>query len=425
MSSNNDTTVVEEKKEQQINSTNNDMGNKVQNFISSTLIQIVLYVIIYFALGSVVLYICKLSQSNILPTDINCYPFTSVKPEIEEIGINIFATQSNPPKSKKIKFPYDEYNSSNYILDYLRAKKEDPNTGIFFNYFISIIEDIFATNYGAINTIGNSLNGSFHELFIIIFGPIIFTILLSLLSFFNNFYLVYLWFSKMTWFFLENKYASKDNLPQWVEGNFLFGYGTMFIFSMMMLFGFPIFLLLFVLCSAFVVLWCLFTCLGYSCIIDNIKVNSADIISKVFLYHKTFILVILSYFVIKNVFTYFGNIAGASCIAAFIVFIAFFAQTYFKPETPNNLSAVTSYKQAKKVCNNISFNLTNILSASNIYNTAKKLSDLNKHGPKALIDIGTKKINENKFIPDIHEIIKSNIPNKNSILNNENNIKNK
>ena len=41
-----------------------------------------LIIVIYFFLGGLVLYGCKIGQSNILPTDENCYPYTNLKPEI-------------------------------------------------------------------------------------------------------------------------------------------------------------------------------------------------------------------------------------------------------------------------------------------------------------------------------------------------------
>mgnify|MGYP003344192704 CR=1 FL=1 len=84
-------------------------------------------------------------------------------------------------------FPLKEYLSSYVLLDFFREKKESSYTGIFSNYFISILEDIIATNYGLINSIGNIMNNSLYESFILLFGPIIFIISMSILSFLNNF----------------------------------------------------------------------------------------------------------------------------------------------------------------------------------------------------------------------------------------------
>jgi hypothetical protein len=386
MSANNDTSAIDEKKEQQSNSNNDDMSTKIQKFFYPTLVQIIGYVILNFVLGSLVLYICKLSQSNILPTDINCYPYTSVKPEIGEIDINIFVTPTKPQKSMKIKFPYDEYNSSNYILDFFRKKKDDPKTGKFTNYFISIFEDIIATNYGIINSIGNMLNGTLHEVLILLFGPAIFIVALSLLSFFNNFYLVYLWFNKMTWFFLENKYEGTDKPHKWEEGNPITGYGIMCLFIILIFVGFPLFFSSFVFISAFVVLWCLFSGLSYKGVLNNVSVKSPEIIGKVLYYYKALILFFLSIGIIRNVFTYFGNIVGSSCIAAFVVFIVFFGKIYLKSATLENVTEITGYEQAKKICNNTSSNLSNVLSPLELFSTAKKLKDLEKLGTKAFQD---------------------------------------
>ena len=74
------------------------------------------------------MYVCKLAQSNILPTDINCAPYTDTEPNIQPIETNIFQTDGEKPLSMKISFPYDVYNSKNYILDMFREYKNESNS---------------------------------------------------------------------------------------------------------------------------------------------------------------------------------------------------------------------------------------------------------------------------------------------------------
>lgn len=74
--------------------------------------------IIYFSCSGLILYGCKLAQSNILPTNIHCSPYTDTKPNIQPIETNIFTTMfTKPQMSMKLKFPHNEYNASNKILD--------------------------------------------------------------------------------------------------------------------------------------------------------------------------------------------------------------------------------------------------------------------------------------------------------------------
>ena len=70
-------------------------GKIVQFFIS--LIIILIIISGHITCGSLVLYGCKISQSNILPKDINCYPYTDTKPNIQNISTNIFPTFTDPP----------------------------------------------------------------------------------------------------------------------------------------------------------------------------------------------------------------------------------------------------------------------------------------------------------------------------------------
>ena len=68
-------------------------------------------IIIYYTGSGLLLYVCKLAQSNILPTDINCAPYTDSTPIITPVQIDIFQTGGDDPLSMKLNFPYDAYNS--------------------------------------------------------------------------------------------------------------------------------------------------------------------------------------------------------------------------------------------------------------------------------------------------------------------------
>ena len=63
---------------------------------------------IVLLVGTAILYGCKVSQSNILPTDLQCFPYQSTETSVKEIPINMNTTYLNGEKySQKIYFPYE------------------------------------------------------------------------------------------------------------------------------------------------------------------------------------------------------------------------------------------------------------------------------------------------------------------------------
>jgi hypothetical protein len=80
----NDTNVLDEKKKESSSSNTTDNGSKIGKFISSIVI-IIIIVLCYFGSSGLVLYVCKLAQSNILPTEEKCFPYTNDNPNIQNM----------------------------------------------------------------------------------------------------------------------------------------------------------------------------------------------------------------------------------------------------------------------------------------------------------------------------------------------------
>ena len=177
-------------------------------------------IIVYYSSSGLLLYACKLGQSNILPTDAHCFPYTDNKLDIQPIRTNIFTTFNDPPLSMKMKFPYNEENAANKLLDMFREYKNEPKSNFLANYFISIMESVVQFNYSAFNTILNMLNG-LPEILIILFGPIIVGILSTIIFLLDHIYLIYLWFAKMGWFFKTNTNDSNTGNPKWADVTFV------------------------------------------------------------------------------------------------------------------------------------------------------------------------------------------------------------
>ena len=94
MSKSSKTSAIDEKKQEKKPASNNFVSNITSFAITS--IVVFLIIIGYFGISGYILYACKLAQSNILPTDMKCFPYEDIKPDIEPIETNIFTTFTDP-----------------------------------------------------------------------------------------------------------------------------------------------------------------------------------------------------------------------------------------------------------------------------------------------------------------------------------------
>jgi len=352
MSDSTTTSTIDEKKEE-TTSTSNGLTTNIGNFLKSVF-SAILIIVIYFFLGGLVLYGCKIGQSNILPTDENCYPYTNLKPDIENIPINIFTTFTDPQTSMKINFPYNKFNSSNVILDLFRNYKDEPKSNFLANYFISIIESLLQFNFSSLGFILNMMNG-LPEAVIVLIGPILISIVTSLIFLCDNFYLIYLWFANMGWFFKHNSNTDLNHKPVWDNVTVVdmvdYGCGIALVILFFILFWVVLLISLPVL--PFITM-CLtiFTGINYMGVINGKSANSLTIIKDIFKYYKVTIMSIFSFFVIISAFANLGTISGIfSIITLGLIYAGFISIDLFKGSSEEGLTKLASYDQAKKVCN--------------------------------------------------------------------------
>lgn len=352
-----DTSTIDEKKAKSSSSNKGDYISNIIGFIT-TVIVLFIAIIIYYTGSGLILYVCKLAQSNILPTDINCAPYTATKPNIQPIETNIFQTGGENPLSMKISFPYDEYNSKNYILDMFREYKNDSNSNFFVNYLISMIETVIQFNYSTANKILDALNTFFPETVLVIFGPVIMAFILTLIFIANNVYLMYLWFAQMGWFFKTNKNISKTGPPEWENVTFVspFNYscaiGLVILFSTLFFFAFPFFTYPFIsILAGLSMSWCIFSCITYKAKLGGKIISAMPIIKDTFKYYKTIIMSIISVFVVLSAWSKLGPISGIfSIITLLLIYFGIISIDLFNPSNKENLSKIVSDVQAKKTC---------------------------------------------------------------------------
>lgn len=349
-----DTSAIDEKKNEETSANSSKTyTSKVVGFLISIIITI-LIVLIYFSSGGLILYLCKLAQSNILPTESNCYPYTDSKPNIQAIKTNIFTTNTDPELSVKLEFPYDDKNAKNKLIEMFKEYKNKPSSNFLANYFISINESLLQFNYSAINNIMNFLNG-LPEGLIIGLGPIITAFLFGINLIINQFYFIYLWFSNMSWFFKENTNNSGQGKPKWEDTTFTsplnygLSIGLVILFIILFFIGFP--LLTFI--PFIIVMYCCVSIMLYKGTINNKSVSSFTIIKEVLKHYKISFVTTISIFIILLSFSKLGAIPGVfSIITVGLIYWGFISIDIFKPIPESNLSPVVSYEQAKKTCVN-------------------------------------------------------------------------
>lgn len=348
----NDTTLIDKMKEEKNSSTGSpNLSSNILSFITS-LIHLLLVVLIYFSSSGLILYICKLAQSNILPTEQNCYPYTENKPNITKIKTNIFTTFTDPEMSMKLEFPYEGDNSKNSLLDMFREYKNKPSSNFLANYFISIIENLTNFNYSSINTTMNALNG-LPEFIIILLGPFIFFLLFFLMSLINFIYVIYLWFANMSWFFKTNTNVSGEGFPKWEDVTIIEPFNWSMGVGLIILFVIVFFLALgFISFLPFIILfYCFLSCIMYKSLFNDKKSSSLTIIKEVLKNYKVTIVTIISVFIILLAFSKLGTIPGIfSIVTVALIYWGVISINVFKPVNEQHLTSVVSYDQAKKTC---------------------------------------------------------------------------
>ena len=375
-----DTSAIDEKKGI-TDSSPDSYASKVISFLISVAI-VVAVVLFYFSGGAIMLFLCKLAQSNIMPTEMNCSPYTDTEPVItpSPIQTNIFTTFTDPEMSMKLQIPYD-INSKYKVIDMFKEYKEKPSSNFLANYFISIIESLFQFNYSSINSSMNLMNSSLPEGVIIGLGPIISAFIYAFKIIFNIFYFIYLWFSNMSWFFKSNKNDTGDGKPKWEDVwitspvNWFAGVGLAVLFT----FLFPLFMLLPITCYHYV----LFSTIFYKAFLNGKQISSFAIIIETLKYYKVTIVSIISLFIILLAFSKLGAIAGVcSIVTLFLVYYGIISIDLFKAIPEKNLTPSVSYNQAKKTCSSKAatsekhgflYNLLSGQKGGNIANELKKI----------------------------------------------------
>jgi hypothetical protein len=354
--------------------------NNILDFLSYVVMAIIT-ILLYFSSSGLILFLCKLAQTNILPSDDSCAPYTNNKVNLEKIQTNIFTPYSDPKMSMKLEIPNDDKNTKHVIIDMIKKYKAKTNSNFLANYIISIIEPLIQFDYAFINFTMNYVN-NLPEYLIIFLGPIIVSFLGLVCFILTAIYFVYLWFVNLHWMFQTNLNFFGVGKPLWVFGIILL-IPFFWIFSFLLVIGF---ILLFFFAFRFlmgipgmVLFYCVVSSLFYKGVLNGKNITSLEIIKEVFKYYKISIVTIISFVVILSAFSKLGIIPGIFLIIIyFMIYYGIKDSDILKPISEINLSPIVSYEQAHKTCGKHGF-LYNLILGQSGGNITKELKKLAKN----------------------------------------------
>lgn len=328
-------------------------SNNLKNFLKAVVVS-VLHVLIWFFIAGLVLYSCKLAQSNILPTSTNCYPYRNNKPNIGPITSDIFLTWfQDPQMSMKLTFPYNTYNSFIAIIDHLKSYKESSEAVFVLVYFVVVLEDMISSCYNWFNFMLNFMNQLLPEVIIILLGPILFLLVIIVAFIGVNLTFVYSWFVNMKWLFVKNVACPNEANARWQDvGSFSMRYFLGLL--LVIIFCFSIFTLfpLSVTFSFVLIISCIISIASFKANYNNDKISFLSISKDIFKYYKFTIMAVLSYFIIKDAFANLGKTTGIlCCVIVACIYLGWITIDMFKSIKETKLTPlVDDYEQATRDC---------------------------------------------------------------------------
>ena len=194
-----------------------------------------LKLIIIFIIGSRVVFACRVAEANMLPTDIDCWPYTPVKKgeespdyETKTPKANIDVTYLyNEDKdayfsySTKIGFEINRKSTTNYFINKIRTIENDPHVGSLVKYICVVVKNLFVIYFGATSALFNMMNLGLNESSIILLGPYLLKYILTSIYFIGLIITAVVGIINLKWLLKTNKnndkeYSHKDpEKPVW------------------------------------------------------------------------------------------------------------------------------------------------------------------------------------------------------------------
>jgi hypothetical protein len=355
-----ESTAIDNKKKE--NETGTIESPNYGSFASQLISYVITTLVIFGVIGSVGLYTCKIAQANVLPTDMDYYPFGDEIKEVDQIHINTNVVKEygyggfgwlfgeNPVQfSTKIEFDFNNIskNYDNGLIGMMNKWKNDPKKANFFGFYIrDVIFNIIAANNSLIDKIYNTFNENISESMILLLYPMFFFIF-SILMVFVNMALTFFYQIKCAKDFFMGK-NEKGNKVEWFEP---FTYFQPFRLICLGLYAFFLFFPIVFLLPILIVIYTIFSPLFISGNIQNTKTpfGFAHFLRDVLLYKSQLFIIIMTYGLLTISQKTLGTNALIGCIIGIlIVFFSFHLYNQYIPKNDSNLTpGLASTKPAK------------------------------------------------------------------------------
>lgn len=349
--------LIDEKKAEQSSSSSSssskDLKANIVQFLTYVAV-LFLAVLMYFAGSGLVLFVCKIAQANVLPTDAKCHPYTDARSSVPMVPTNIFETLfADPAMSMKLYVPQEEFNTTYPLLSLLRDYKQKPSSHFLANYLIAVLEQALAFNYSAINAVMNGLNTALPEIAVVALGPVLTAFLFACVSVLSVIQFIYAWFANLGWFFKQNANDTGEGSPVWKDVGLSSpmewgaGLALMALFVVLLFVGFGM-----VPFVSFAILsYCVLSCLSYKVVLNTQMATAFTVVKETMKHYKLPMVGLLTFFVVALAFSNLGILAGVVAVAVLgLIYWGVVSIDLFKPIGEHHLSPLVSYKQAVRKC---------------------------------------------------------------------------
>ena len=381
MSSTSDTSAVDDKK----TSTTTTSTGAPATFISNLANQL-LHLSITILVGGMILYSAKVSQTNLMPTDLNCEPFQRSDIKLDEVQVNVDVVKiKGDTKSTKIVFPYEQNIDiiKNGILGigYLQNWKEGPNSSPSWIYMATIQQQMYAFFTNMMTSSNALLHQSLPESVIVFLTPFIYILLVFIFGAFTTlygcimyFYNIYLLFStkkeckyidvldeKGGFIYMRGENGEQKPLQElrihweYKKGAMMsqWYWAIMYFIAAFVFMGFS--------CGIIIPLLSFMTVLKVLILplflVGKVVGSDEDYtfstsLMHILKYKMSLIMYIVSFFIVVDAFTSLGMLGLLFSILACLFIFCFYPETYkqFIPQDGFSTSGLASYKMAQKFC---------------------------------------------------------------------------
>jgi hypothetical protein len=359
---NDNTNAIDNKKKENQTGTTRPSPN-YNDFAYQLFLNTIRIIFVYGIIGSIGLYTCKVAQANILPNNVDYFPFSDEIKKVEQIPINVNVIkeygffglgwifgQSPKTFSTKIEFDPSEIFKSyeNGLIGMLNSFKTNPNRSNFFPLYIrDVLVNIIAINNYIIDKTYSVFNQFLPESIILLLYPL-FLLFFMVFMLFVNMGLSFFYQLKCVGDFFMKK-EIKDNKVVWKDPDSYFQLWRLFCLFLYSFFFFPVVFLL----PLFIFLYTTFSPLFNSGKIQNTqeKYSFSDFLIDTFLYKSQLFIILLTITLFTTTYSTLGPNATVGCVfGILIVFFIFHLYNQYIPKNDTNVTpGLVSSKEASDI----------------------------------------------------------------------------